>query len=689
MSLPQNLGRLSSALTSDASLNIGVGVTPSGSFKLEVGTTSKFTGVATFGSTLSNGTYSYTLPSATGTLALTSDLSGYLPLTGGTLTGALSGTSATFANTTALSVAAQTTAGFYNGVAASASGSSFFTKTGSLSSSYSSGFGVDGTYSGGLSSINLRAIGTQQAGGYASSMVFILDNDGVQRNHAIFASDGSTTLYGALSGTSATFTAKGLIERVQVGTAATINDATGVGNTLQFANYSAGVFVTASADSYIYKTSGAFGGLSAQTLIFQTRSDVAGGGFAFVAGSTPLAVVTIASTGAATFSSTGCFGGGTNGGATFAINNGGAEAKQTFAGFSSNLNLTQCYNNSGAVYVVDEYRAASYSFKIGTTAALTIASTGVATFASSAAGLAGMNITNSSATSYGLDLIGGDATRFALRLRNYDASITALTVTGSGAATFSSSIAVLSTGIAVTIDDGGKQGYTITNSAAVRTYKIIAGIDGTSNTGFSIRNVTAGRNELLFTDAGAATFSGNVTMGTTAGTFRIGTNAGDFATFNYSGGGTSVKNDWASTSAFLDLLANSVGFRVSGTGSATLTGTLTQGVSDERFKKNIELIPNALEKIKSINGYTFEYDLENKDLTYIPKLGKDIGVLAQEIEQVIPEAVSIAPIDRNEEGKSKSGKNYLTVNYEKIIPLLIQGIKEQQSQIEVLKLLIK
>jgi hypothetical protein len=45
---------------------------------------------------LGNGTYTYTLPSATGTLALTSDLSGYLPLTGGILTGALSGTSATF-----------------------------------------------------------------------------------------------------------------------------------------------------------------------------------------------------------------------------------------------------------------------------------------------------------------------------------------------------------------------------------------------------------------------------------------------------------------------------------------------------------------------------------------------------------------------------------------------------------------
>jgi hypothetical protein len=55
-----------------------------------------FTGVPIFGSSISNGTYTYTLPSATGTLALTSALTGYLPLTGGTLTGALSGTSATF-----------------------------------------------------------------------------------------------------------------------------------------------------------------------------------------------------------------------------------------------------------------------------------------------------------------------------------------------------------------------------------------------------------------------------------------------------------------------------------------------------------------------------------------------------------------------------------------------------------------
>lgn len=68
-------------------VNINLTLTPKGS------------GSVIISSTISNGTYTYTLPSATGTLALTSNLSSYLPLAGGTLTGALSGTSATFSST--------------------------------------------------------------------------------------------------------------------------------------------------------------------------------------------------------------------------------------------------------------------------------------------------------------------------------------------------------------------------------------------------------------------------------------------------------------------------------------------------------------------------------------------------------------------------------------------------------------
>ena len=62
-----------------------------------------------------------------------------------------------------------------------------------------------------------------------------------------------------------------------------------------------------------------------------------------------------------------------------------------------------------------------------------------------------------------------------------------------------------------------------------------------------------------------------------------------------------------------------------------------------------------------------------------------MGVIAQEIQEVLPEAIAIAPFDRDENGNSKSGENYLTVHYEKIVPLLIEAIKEQQAQINELK----
>jgi len=80
---------------------------------------------------------------------------------------------------------------------------------------------------------------------------------------------------------------------VVVGPSGNINDTTGVTSTLQFGNYTANGFVTSSADAYIYKTSNVFAGLSAQTLIFQTRSDTTGGGFAFVGGSSPSPLVYI------------------------------------------------------------------------------------------------------------------------------------------------------------------------------------------------------------------------------------------------------------------------------------------------------------------------------------------------------------------------------------------------------------
>ena len=64
---------------------------------------------------------------------------------------------------------------------------------------------------------------------------------------------------------------------------------------------------------------------------------------------------------------------------------------------------------------------------------------------------------------------------------------------------------------------------------------------------------------------------------------------------------------------------------------------------------------------------------------------QQVGLIAQEVQAVQPEAVKIAPFDMDREGNSKSGENYLTVQYEKLVPLIIESIKEQQKQIDELK----
>ena len=121
-------------------------------------------------------------------------------------------------------------------------------------------------------------------------------------------------------------------------------------------------------------------------------------------------------------------------------------------------------------------------------------------------------------------------------------------------------------------------------------------------------------------------------------------------------------------------------YKINGNGSASLYGALTQNASDRRLKNNITNIPNALDKIKTLNGVTFTWE----NSIYKTERINDIGVIAQEVQSVLPEAVSLAPFDIDDNGNSKSGENYLTVYYEKLIPLLIEGIKELSKQNEEL-----
>jgi hypothetical protein len=129
-------------------------------------------------------------------------------------------------------------------------------------------------------------------------------------------------------------------------------------------------------------------------------------------------------------------------------------------------------------------------------------------------------------------------------------------------------------------------------------------------------------------------------------------------------------------------------WRVNGAGTMYTVGDVVAYASDKRLKENIKPIPNAIEKVKSLSGVTFDWNEKSKEAGFIPSRQKDdVGVLAQEVQSVLPQAIDNAPFDW-QDGKSKSGENYLTVKYEKIVPLLIEAIKEQQKQIEELKAIV-
>jgi len=115
----------------------------------------------------------------------------------------------------------------------------------------------------------------------------------------------------------------------------------------------------------------------------------------------------------------------------------------------------------------------------------------------------------------------------------------------------------------------------------------------------------------------------------------------------------------------IDMLA----FDVAGGGDARFRGDVVAFYSsDKRLKDNIEPIEDPLEKMDKIGGYTFIWN--DKQSTYE---GHDIGVIAQEIQEVLPELVT------------ERDNGYLAVKYEKIVPLLIESIKELKQEVDDIK----
>ena len=146
-------------------------------------------------------------------------------------------------------------------------------------------------------------------------------------------------------------------------------------------------------------------------------------------------------------------------------------------------------------------------------------------------------------------------------------------------------------------------------------------------------------------------------------------------------GGNITFGDGSTLSSSTDVQFDSfgVGTAASGTtGEIRATNDVTAFYSsDINLKENIEVIADPLGKINAIRGVLFDWTDEHiekrggEDGYFVQK--HDVGVIAQEVEAVLPEVV------RERDDGTKA------VDYQKIVPLLIEGMKEQQKQIDDLK----
>jgi hypothetical protein len=130
------------------------------------------------------------------------------------------------------------------------------------------------------------------------------------------------------------------------------------------------------------------------------------------------------------------------------------------------------------------------------------------------------------------------------------------------------------------------------------------------------------------------------------------------------------------TSTSQDSQFNSIGVGTTASttaGEIRATNNVTAYYSDDRLKTRLGNVESALDKVATLDAFYYEANEVAQSLGYEPI--REVGISAQQVQAVMPEVVAPAPID----------ENYLTVRYERLVPLLIAAIKELKAEVEELK----
>ncbi len=192
----------------------------------------------------------------------------------------------------------------------------------------------------------------------------------------------------------------------------------------------------------------------------------------------------------------------------------------------------------------------------------------------------------------------------------------------------------------------------------------------TASLNISVSNLNSFSSSQLSKDSTLATYTGSVNtslsnLNSTTASLIVET--------------TNLELFTASMSTTSNVRFGSLGIGMAATGTSgridAANDIVAFSTSDIRLKENITPIPNAIEKIRKISGNTYDWKAELKDVHGYE--GNDVGVIAQEVEEVLPQLVQ----DRD--------NGYKAVKYDKLVALLIEGIKEQQQHIDNLTIQVE
>lgn len=249
-------------------------------------------------------------------------------------------------------------------------------------------------------------------------------------------------------------------------------------------------------------------------------------------------------------------------------------------------------------------------------------------------------------------------------------------LTGGGDISTTRTISIANLGVTDAMLAGSISNAKLTNSSVTVTAGTGMSGGGAVSLGGSITLTNAGvTSNVAGTGISVSGATGAVTITNTGVTSNV---AGTGVSVSGATGAVTISIGQAvATSSNVQFNSLGVGMAASATtGRIDATNDIVAySSSDRRFKNNIKPIENPLDKINKISGNTFDWNEETKiEHGYD---GNDVGVIAQEIEEVLPQLVQTR----------ESG--YKAVKYDKLVALLIEGIKEQQIQINDMKVEIE